>query len=597
MIYVRREEIYNKIKDILGSEYKENEYENYTKYHLNEKMTYIDCMFLEQNYKNVIESEKSKLDYEKIEQVVMFVSFALREDNLKPDEKKNDSEEKKILKSKVRENVLEKDIGIFPNLKKIILLYSKETEHLYKKIKENPKYTKYLIIGETTDKLSVNALSLKIKNILDEQKGNSKNAIIDMTTGMKVTAISFYKVALETGIVAYTWTELQLNTYNTVSDDNYEETDIYDRVPLSKIDVIIEPYKENSKIYDYIDRAIKSYNFSDVANYYEQLGNEPLKLFYDGLSQVFSFDIFAGIEPDDFYNSLRKFLSENSKKLKKFSQEKDNIGDFVEQLIKILYLFGEIDIDSEEMKKVFKLFKIEDVYLYDFKEYKNDGGEFSMEELKKRVFIFFRIKYFCGKFHSEKERDFYYYKICKEIKEEFEIDIKEKYDENKSLKELLGKFYDDLIVDMKGLDPVKSLLIKEKKAFYYENSILNIIKYNLQINTDKEKSLKLSNARGDTIIKKLLHQEEKSIEGKRLVELLIENYDEAEKVKEIGEKLKVPLKRLRDKIKEYNSNIKRVAMERGISIEEDVVCYERIDLNKSSIYPYKVYINPKIFDI
>ena len=579
---MKRSEIYEKINGILGSDYSKDDVERYTKNHLGEDDS-LSELFLEKSYERAIEKGKEKINFidkvnsENIEQVLLFASFALKKSE-----------------KKIEESVLDKDIQIFPNLKKVIILYSKETKELFNKLEKDPKYQDLKFVGVEIDKPTVLILSSKMKEVLEEEGAKPENTIIDMTLGMKVTSIASYKVALETGIAGYVWTELQPNGYKKKGEDDYEEEDRMKRIPLSTIDILVEPYKDNLEIYEYIEDSIKRYDFKETASLYCQLGNASLETFYEELSKVFSFEIFFEGEIDSFFDAMNDFIKELGKKIKNSYFKSTNIEKFINQIIKILYYIGQINDDSEIYKKISKICRIEEDSILEV--YEEGEEEISLEDLKERLFLFLKVQYFQGKYDTKEGKNSYLYKAAKEIENDFGIKIKEKNHIEKFNRELLQNLVFLIEETMDEMNPIKALLEKNKKGVYYENEILYITKYDFRMDTSKEKTIKLGKNKGFGIIKELLSKERDSIYGEDVVSLLVGYYDKEDDIKILNKRIKTPLSRAKEDVRKFNAAVKKISREQGIPLEEDIICYEQTKSNKSTIYRHKFFINRAILE-
>ena len=115
---MKKYEVANSLKSFLG---KENN-KILLKYSLEEKLSDEEKTELEKIYLENLQKKRkriaNKIKLENIEILISYVSYSY-------------SENEKIY----FENILEKNLRIFPNIKCFLLIYSKETEEIFKKTK------------------------------------------------------------------------------------------------------------------------------------------------------------------------------------------------------------------------------------------------------------------------------------------------------------------------------------------------------------------------------------------------------------------------------------------------------------------------------
>ena len=83
---------------------------------------------------------------------------------------------------------------------------------------------------------------------------NKDETIVDITPGIKISSISMYKFAVENGIRAINWKEIQLPRYKT---NTYEKEERTDRIVFStRLEILKEALEESRQIFTDINDAL-----------------------------------------------------------------------------------------------------------------------------------------------------------------------------------------------------------------------------------------------------------------------------------------------------------------------------------------------------
>ncbi len=242
-----------------------------------------DIDYLKKN-PNVItvlkEINKKRIDYEKknlnsdlnnknlineINTLVSFVSYAALS---KPDN--------------LELTPIEKTLILFPNIKSLILLTTEElnleTITLKKTIEiNNAIFVKDIIIINTN---SFSSIYNKLKTLIENEIIIPENTLFDLTLGMKMTSLAFYKVSTEDNIRTVNWQELQVKK----TDGRLE------RIPGTNHFYFVDnPKLENIKLFKNIDKAIENFDFRAASYLYDQINNNDQAFIYEELSKVFTF--------------------------------------------------------------------------------------------------------------------------------------------------------------------------------------------------------------------------------------------------------------------------------------------------------------------
>lgn len=608
---MKREEIKNQIKNLCKLELKElneTEAELFTKYHLEETLTETDKINLSKFYLNSIEENKTeinkKIDTSKIERLISFVSLSpINSESI------------------LDENILNKNIRIFPNLKEFILLYSKESENAFITIKE--RYSDINVVGIPVNfNTSPTKLNKLTGNILGKGNISKENTIIDITLGMKFVTIFFYKFAVENNITAINWFESQLNTYE-LKEDSYEiiRKNLFKRIPAtSNLKIMIEPRKENVKIYNQINESIKNFDFKSTESYYNKIGNKNLEIFFRELSKIYSLENMITLNPDKFFQDIESSLEILTEEL---VQDEDSINKIRRYLISLasLIIYEDFDDSNEEnyseieKRNFFWFDKFLRKFSLEKKEIEDKAGVLIGNKVN--IFYYLAIQFLEIKFNNSQE---YATKLfVKKFKENIIFDINPKFNskekenikiilnDSKALKEFIFEY--DIDEELKELLPTNIFRESINGDFYFKNFVLIIEKFDLSINTKEYESLSFVDKKGFSLLKYLLENPLQEISGKVLFSKIVpnesiehqyceeENEDnEKENAKKISNRFKRNLSTVKNKIKDFNENIKFIAEENGIIIE-DIIIYEKSKTITESDFAHSIKINPNLYTI
>ena len=570
---MKKYEVANSLKNFLG---KENN-KILLKYSLEEKLSDEEERKLEKIYLENLQKQKkriaNKIKLENIKILISYVSYSY-------------SENEKIY----FENILEKNLRIFPNIKYFLLIYSKETEEIFKKIKV--KFKNVDVNGILLEEVTSAHIQSNIQKYISKFKPNKNNSIIDITLGMKIITVYLYKLAVERGIFSINWQENQIPKYIY-----YEKQDEYikdigmRRYPFNtKLELMIEPEKENIKIYEYINKSLKKFEFSATESYYNQIGNSGMESFYRELSKIFSFQNMLSLDVENFYSQMENFfikLSEN----RELSRENIlKLKTFLSNLLSLI-LF-ESSEENIETRSFFWL----DRFLTKFQIKSDELLENSfLSEYREEIYYFFILKYFESK--KEEENSYYYEKFIKDLRKnilkELRVDEKEGKDflRDGNIFELLDIDIEDIV---ENLNPSISLTESIKGDFYFENKVLYIEKYNLKIDCEKDERINFINNKGADILRELMKNYTVTFGGRELFERLAKyKNDESELAR--SNRFRKNLTVLKNKAKDFNNHLKEIGREEGIELGE-LILYQKIE-KKESNYSHQFQINPKFYTL
>lgn len=537
------------------------------KYCLNEVLSQNDRKKLDKVYLNNLECQKkilnNKITIEKIENLISYVSYSYK------------NEENLFL-----EDIFEKNLKIFTKLKTFILIYSKETEEIFNLLQS--KYNgKIEVKGILIEEFTTNYIHDKMENMLEKLKVNSLNSIIDVTLGMKAVTIALYKLSVEKNIIGINWQEKQIPIYK-LENNKYVKTNSQKRFPFnSKIEIMIEPKKENIKIYEYINRSIQTMNFLATESYYNQLNNKGMEFFYSKLAKLFSFENMISLDEELFYEEVECFF-ESLSKIKELTR--DNllkIREFLKELL-CLILFEENE-DSVEIRNFYWL----DSFLQKFQIKKDElwENDFIFEDYKMKVYYYFIMEYFNSK--KVNENVYYYNKFMKNLTKNMMKEL------NLKTEDEISKIFIKMKEKIRKLDPKVILLESINGEFYYENKVIYIEKYGLKIDTE-DKRISFINNKGADIIRELLQNYMTPIKEKALFHKLIK-YRDAEPEEIRKNRFRKNLSILRNKVKDFNNNLKEIARENDKNIG-DIIIYKKFEGEKSD-FSHEFRVNPEFYTL
>ena len=588
---ITKKEIREKIRKILiGTLFEKDEkitdglLDAIIKYYLidgkNIEITNNEKKFLEEKYLDHIKKEGNKIadNIGEIEEITTLVSaFSYSNKN-----------------NLMEEFPFEKDLRIFPNIKKIYLLYTNEIRNKYSEyIKKSGISDK--IEGIEIDGKTVNDVYQKIKRLVLEGKITKKNTILDITLGMKTISIALYRISVERQIKAINWNEKFLNKYEIINDDQFTERKGFtSRISLStKLNVMREPIIESLGIYSKINDNIRKGNYEVVSDFYKIIGIDDMAFFYRKLDNIFDIE---EKKCDEFYKNVEKNIIDIYQ-YKQFTDENiEKIRNTVQFLLKLtIYskknFFEEMKwFDFINNKYGIKLKTEEEICSIE-----DEIDEFD----KEKYYEYLKVKYRIIR-TKEKISELMYdieaflHSSKKYIAEENEIsNIEEIEDRRGFLIKLFEGLYGYSIQDndiFESFAIEKELLeeIEELKLEYKAEKLIipnsNLENYKLIINLRNEKNLKKIVRNTETYIHKPILELLESINEKkfyvssneveRLVTVGDENKsfeDKKEEKTEARERIASQITKMRKLIDEINKVVKSKMSEGGIEVGDFII--------------------------
>ena len=244
------------------------------------------------------------------------------------------------------ETTVEKNLRVFEKIEKIYIFYTESTKSHFDNLKkriENKYKNSILIEGSLVEESIVKMNKYLITLLKEVTKTYSKDEIImDITLGMKLSAISMYRLSVDNGVKVVNWKEIYLPIYK-------EENGKYrisgsNRVTFStNLEIIKEALTENRQLLIDINNSFDRAEYETVASYYEKIGRKDKKDFFKGLGDLLKNEILLSFETNDFCKNLENFVKE-------FLTNKDenHYKQSTKKLIFFFKLLSDLKLDSEE---------------------------------------------------------------------------------------------------------------------------------------------------------------------------------------------------------------------------------------------------------
>ena len=452
-------------------------------------------------YINRIEKQKININFqkEKITTLISTVSFTRINDNI------------------LDELPIEKSLRIFNNIKNIYLFHTKAAIENYLKIKEKLTKNGYNVIGEEVDE-TLTEIRKYLHKILREEL-NKDETIVDITAGIKISSISMYKFAVENGIRAINWKEIQLPRYNS---NTYEKEERTDRIVFStRLEILKEALEESRQILTDINDALDREEYAILARYYDKLDRKDEAFFFENLAKLFNLENFLALDSENFYKQLKEFL-DNILSYRNFDK---NISDKIRSFILLLKIISDTDEDGKfdekfldddsdflinYYKEEIKNFKIVDgdfveysLLMEDQEDQDQDEDDNSQKFLKKReLYYYLALKFLERKYTNTNLEGNILESIKGKVLEHLKTSEFEKFEEELERNGISFEiFYENLFEKYNSEEDLKNILnlfnIKEKfeeiltkPASFVDKNIFRLEDYNIEIDFQKEDEFK-----------------------------------------------------------------------------------------------------------
>lgn len=602
-----REEIKSKIESLFSTEkYSEEEFEIMLKFHLNEPLIEREQEILnELYYKKIAQQKLAILSDKKIYTLVSCVSLS------------------KILPQDYLELPIFKSLRVFKEIKNIYLLYTNESEFNFKEISEKLKRFNINVIGKAIKNDTIDDIYTTIRDLAIKGEINKENTIFDITLGLKMSGIAFYKLASERGFISINWKELQLPIYNyNEKNSSYEETNFGKRIPLTvTLELLKEPLKESMKTYTMLNEALENKEYNVVSSHFKNIGNDDISFFFEKLAQLFTFENISSLDYKKFFNGVEEFLK-NIFLYPNFTDfTKERIKEFLASLL-VLISFEQKDrktliqkefswLNNSEFYFPFTYIQKQGVYFINQEadildittllKYRDDKliERVDVEDIddfeeeiyyKKEIYFYLVLEYFYSKIKDRESNSFLQF-FKKSILKEFGISLSGKSDliSRLTLDDFIKIiFYKCDLESLEDYDKEDIQLIKNAlnflnicevfkedptKEIELKDYTLKILKYNIEINLLEEDEMKEAfNKRGKKLqafAQPIVNFINSTNINFKLTEKNIYEYDIDENREKTSKGLKKDFSRFKTKVVlPLNSIVDRELKKRGIISEE-----------------------------
>ena len=602
-----REEIKSKIESLFSTEkYSEEEFEIMLKFHLNEPLIEREQEILnELYYKKIAQQKLAILSDKKIYTLVSCVSLS------------------KILPQDYLELPIFKSLRVFKEIKNIYLLYTNESEFNFKEISEKLKRFNINVIGKAIKNDTIDDIYTTIRDLAIKGEISKENTIFDITLGLKMSGIAFYKLASERGFISINWKELQLPIYNyNEKNSSYEETNFGKRIPLTvTLELLKEPLKESMKTYTMLNEALENKEYNVVSSHFKNIGNDDISFFFEKLAQLFTFENISSLDYKKFFNGVEEFLK-NIFLYPNFTDfTKERIKEFLASLL-VLISFEQKDrktliqrefswLNNSEFYFPFTYIQKQGVYFINQEadildittllKYRDDKliERVDVEDIddfeeeiyyKKEIYFYLVLEYFYSKIKDKESNSFLQF-FKKSILKEFGISLSGKSDliSRLTLDDFIKIiFYKCDLESLEDYDKEDIQLIKNAlnflniceifkedptKEIELKDYTLKILKYNIEINLLEEEEMKEAfNKRGKKLqafAQPIVNFINSTNINFKLTEKNIYEYDIDENREKTSKGLKKDFSRFKTKVVlPLNSIVDRELKKRGIISEE-----------------------------
>lgn len=517
-----REEIKNSIRSLFSkNEYSQEEIEIMLKFHLNEALIEREQEILnELYYKKMAQQNLAITSDKKISTLVSCVSLS------------------KIIPQDYLELPIFKSLRVFKEIKNIYLLYTNESKFNFKEISERLEKLNIKVIGKNIKNDTIDDIYITIRELAIKGEINKENTIFDITLGLKMSGIAFYKLASERGFISINWKELQLPIYKYDEKNSlYEETNFGKRIPLTvTLELLKEPLKESIKTYTMLNEALENKEYNIISSHFKNIGNDDISFLFENLAQLFTFENISSLDYKKFFKDVEEFLKKIFLYPNFTDFTKEKIKDFLASLL-VLISYEQKDkktliqkefswinnsefyfpftyiqkqainfIDQEaDNSEITTLLKYRDNKLIKKIDVKDDFEE----EIyyKKEVYFYLILEYFYSKIRDKESNSFLQF-LKKNILKEFKINLSGKNNliDSLTLDDFIKIiFYKCDLEDLEDYDKEDIQLIKDTLKFLniceifkedptrdieLKGYTLKILKYNIEIDLIEEEEMR-----------------------------------------------------------------------------------------------------------
>ena len=311
---------------------------------------------VEEIYINRLKKESEKLNIDTNQIKVLISTIGVVNENLK---------------TILDESTVEKNLRVFTKIKEIYIFHTKGSKEHFENLKKriNEKYKDNVeIIGSLVEESIIKTNRYLVNLLKNITKSYDREEIImDITLGMKLTAIPMYRLSVDNGIKVVNWKEIFLPIYE--EENGNFKIKKSNRVTFSTtLELIKEALAENRQLLIEINNSLDRVEYETVASYYEKIGRKDREDFFRELGKLLSLEVLLAYDIAVFGEKLDVFV----KKLLENNNENEYSSN-IKAMIVFLKIISDLKyVNEENYNKNF----IEEIQ----KRYKERYGEIDFDD-------------------------------------------------------------------------------------------------------------------------------------------------------------------------------------------------------------------------
>ena len=276
------------------------------------------------------------------------------------------------IKTILDESTVEKNLRVFTKIEKIYIFHTESSKEHFENLKKriNSKYKDNVeVIGSLVEETIIKTSKYLVNLLNNITKSYDREEIImDITLGMKLTAIPMYRLSVDNGIKVVNWKEIFLPIYE--EENGVFKSKKSNRVTFSTtLELIKEALSENRQLLIEINNSLDRGEYETVASYYEKIGRKEKEDFFKELGKLLSLDVLLAYNTSVFAEKLDNFV----KKLLENNNENEYSSN-IKSIIVFLKIISDLKyVDEENYNKSF----IEELK----KRYKEKYGELDFDNI------------------------------------------------------------------------------------------------------------------------------------------------------------------------------------------------------------------------
>jgi hypothetical protein len=311
---------------------------------------------VEEIYINRLKKESEKLNIDTNQIKVLISTIGVVNENLK---------------TILDESTVEKNLRVFTKIKKIYIFHTEGSKEHFENLKKriNLKYKDSVEITGSLVEESIIKTNRYLVNLLKNitKSYDREEIIMDITLGMKLTAIPMYRLSVDNGIKVVNWKEIFLPIYE--EENGNFKIKKSNRVTFSTtLELIKEALAENRQLLIEINNSLDRVEYETVASYYEKIGRKDREDFFRELGKLLSLEVLLAYDVAVFGEKLDVFV----KKLLENNNENEYSSN-IKAMIVFLKIISDLKyVNEENYNKNF----IEEIQ----KRYKERYGEIDFDD-------------------------------------------------------------------------------------------------------------------------------------------------------------------------------------------------------------------------